>query len=94
MLIPVHNEFNDYCQRVQQTLHNLEFYCDVDFTKATFQKKVRNAQVAQYNFQFVVGKQEVENSSVNIRTRENEVQGEMKIEDMVSKLIQLRDTYQ
>merc|ERR1712003_476666 len=64
MIIPVHNEFNDYCQQVQQTLHNLEFYCDVDFTKATFQKKVRNAQVAQYNFQFVVGKQEVENSSV------------------------------
>jgi threonyl-tRNA synthetase len=94
MLIPVHAEFFGYCDQVREKLHKEGFYVDVDLTKATFQKKVRNAQVAQYNFQMVVGKAEVENGSVNIRTRENEVKGEMKVDDMIAMCKQLRDEYQ
>lgn len=41
--------------------------------------------MAQYNFQLVVGKSEVENGTVNIRTRENKVEGEMKVDDFVEK---------
>jgi threonyl-tRNA synthetase len=94
MLIPVHAEFNHFCEDVRQQLHNQGFYVDVDTSKNTFQKKVRNAQIAQYNFQFVVGKAEVASGSVNIRTRENNVEGEMKIPDMISMLKQRRDEYQ
>jgi threonyl-tRNA synthetase len=93
MLIPVHAEFFDYCEDIRQKLHNEGFYVDVDLTKATFQKKVRNAQVAQYNLQMVVGKAEVENGSVNIRNRENEVEGEMKVDDMITMCKRLRDEY-
>ena len=58
-------------------------------------KKMRNAQIDQYNFQFqlVIGKAEVENESVNIRTRENEVKGEMKIDELMAMLEQLKDEY-
>lgn len=93
MLIPVHANFNDYCEDIRKRLHDEGFYVDVDVSKSTFQKKVRNAQIAQYNFQFVVGKAEVENMSVNIRTRDNKVEGEMKIEEMVAKLKQLKAEY-
>mmetsp|Transcript_5769 Transcript_5769/g.11533 ORF Transcript_5769/g.11533 Transcript_5769/m.11533 type:complete len:796 (-) Transcript_5769:45-2432(-) len=93
MLVPVHAEFFPYCEEVKQRLHNEGFYVDVDLSKNTFQKKVRNAQVSQYNFQLVVGKQEVENGSVNIRNRENEVEGEMKVDDFVEKLKKLREEY-
>jgi threonyl-tRNA synthetase len=54
---------------------------------------VRNAQVAQYNFQLVVGKDEAVNGTVNIRTRENTVEGEMKVEDMISMMKKLRDEH-
>ena len=94
MLVPVHAEFFPYCEEVKKRLHDEGFYVDVDLSKNTFQKKVRNAQVAQYNFQFVVGKQEVENGSVNIRNRENEVEGEMKVDDVVEKLKKLRAEYE
>jgi threonyl-tRNA synthetase len=94
MLIPVHAEFNDFCEDVRQQLHKEGFYVDVDTSKNTFQKKVRNAQIAQYNFQFVVGKAEVASGSVNIRTRENNVEGEMKVPEMISMLKKLRDEYQ
>jgi threonyl-tRNA synthetase len=93
MLIPVHAEFFDYCEAIRAKLHDEGFYVDVDLTKATFQKKVRNAQIAQYNLQMVVGKAEIDNGSVNIRNRENEVEGEMKVDDMVAMCKKLRDEY-
>jgi len=86
MVIPVHAEFNDYCQIVRKRLHNENFCVDVDLSKATFQKKIRNAQVSQYNFQLVVGKNEVMNGTVNMRTRENVIEGEMKVDDMILML--------
>ena len=89
MVIPVHAEFNDYCQSVQDKLHTAGFFADVDVSKATFQKKVRSAQVAQYNFQLVVGAEEVRNGSINIRTRENEVKGEMLVDEMIVMLKEL-----
>jgi threonyl-tRNA synthetase len=93
MLVPVHAEFFDYSEDIRAKLHAEGFYVDVDTSKNTFQKKVRNAQVAQYNFQFVVGKAEVANGSVNIRNRENQVEGEKKIDEMIAMLKQLREEH-
>ena len=94
MIIPVHAEWFEYCEGVKQRLHNEGFYVDVDVTKATFQKKVRNAQIAQYNFQLVVGEKEATSDSVNIRTRENQVKGEVTVDEMIAMLKKLRDEYQ
>lgn len=93
MLIPVHKDWNEYCEGVREKLHQEGFYVDVDLSKSTFVKKVRNAQVAQYNYQLVVGEQEVKNGTVNIRTRENQVEGEQKVEDFVNMLKNKRETY-
>jgi threonyl-tRNA synthetase len=93
MLIPVHKDFGEYATGIQQKLHDANMYADVDLSKATFQKKVRNAQIAQYNFQLVVGKSEIENGTVNIRTRENKVEGEMKVDEMIEMLKKLRAEY-
>ena len=73
----------------RQKLHDERFYVDVDSSKNTFQKKARNAQVAQYNFQCVVGKDEAANGTVNIRIRENAVEGEMKVDDMIAMMKKL-----
>ena len=93
MVIPIHKDFGDYADGIRQKLHMEGMYADVDLSKSTFQKKVRNAQIAQYNFQLVVGKSEVENGTVNIRTRENKVEGEMKVDDMIEMFKRLRDEY-
>ena len=93
MIVPVHKEWNEYCQEVRDRLHNEGFYCDVDLSKATFQKKVRNAQVASYNLQLVVGEAEAKNGTVNIRTRENKVEGEKKVDELIDHLKQLRAEY-
>merc|ERR1712003_103395 len=93
MVIPIHKDFGEYAESVRQKLHDNGMYVDVDLSKATFQKKVRTAQVSQYNFQLVVGKNEVENGTVNIRTRDNKVEGEMKVEEMIDMFKRLRDEF-
>jgi len=93
MVVPIHADWNDYCQGVRDKLHAAGFYADVDLSKATFQKKVRNAQVAQYNFQLVVGEAEVKNGTVNIRTRDNKVEGEMKVEEMIALFKKYKEEY-
>jgi threonyl-tRNA synthetase len=90
MIIPVHADWYDYCETVRVKLHKEGFYVDVDTSKNTFPKKVRSAQVAQYNFQLVVGEAEVKGETVNIRTRENVVEGEVKVDDMIANLKKLR----
>jgi len=92
-IIPVHADYNDYCDGIRQKLHDEKFYADADLSKEKFNKKVRNAQIAQYNFQLVVGKTEFENGSVNVRTRENKVEGEMKVDDMIAMVKKLRGEY-
>ena len=53
MVVPVGPPFNDYALKVQQILKTEGYLCDVDVDNSnTMNKKVRNAQLAQYNFIF------------------------------------------
>ena len=85
MIVPVHVEFNDYCETIRARLHAEGFFVEVDLSKATFNKKVRNAQTAQYNYQLVVGKNEVANGTVNVRNRDgNKVEGEKNVDELIA----------
>jgi threonyl-tRNA synthetase len=83
MLVPVHADQFEYGESVRKQLHDIGIYAEVDTSKATFNKKVRNAQVDQWNYQLVVGKEEMANGTVNVRTRANEQKGEMKVADFI-----------
>lgn len=83
MVVPVAAPFNEYAQTVQKQLKEAGFMCEanVDNTE-TMNKKVRNAQIAQFNFIFVVGEKEQANGTVNVRTRDNKVHGERSLEQI------------
>merc|ERR1711871_1478266 len=91
MTIPVDPKFADYADEVTKAFHDAGFYADVDLASKSLNKKVRDAQLAQYNFILVVGQKEVDEGSVNIRTRDNEVQGTMLIKDAIAKFQKLVD---
>ena len=62
------------------------FQVDVNLDDSdTMNKKIRNAQLAQYNFIFVVGEKESGNNTVNVRTRDNKVHGEHTIDTVIEK---------
>jgi len=86
IVVPVAPAFEEYAQKVKKQIHDAGFHCDFDLdTGTTMNKKIRNAQLAQYNFIFVVGEKELENETVNVRTRDNKVHGEHSIKHVVER---------
>ena len=92
-IAPIDLKYVDYAYKVQQLIHDAGYYVDVDDSSRTFNKKVREAQVAQYNYILVIGQQEMEANTVNVRTRENEVQGVISIDDLLIKFAKLVTEY-
>lgn len=93
MVVPVGPTCDEYAQKVQQQFHDAHFMADVDLDPGcTLNKKIRNAQLAQYNFILVVGEKEKASGTVNIRTRDNKVHGERTVADTIERLGQLKQS--
>jgi threonyl-tRNA synthetase len=71
MVVPVTGAFYNYAEQVRQRCHDAGFYADADLGENTLNKKIRNAQLAQYNFIFVVGQEEATSNTVNVRNRDD-----------------------
>ncbi|XP_021931128.1 threonine--tRNA ligase, cytoplasmic isoform X3 [Zootermopsis nevadensis] len=92
IVIPVGAPFHDYAFKVKDQLYSAGFMCDVDVDPGdTMNKKIRNAQLDQYNFILVVGEKEQSGGTVNVRTRDNIVHGEFSIEAVTQKFQALKD---
>ncbi|XP_072243618.1 threonine--tRNA ligase 1, cytoplasmic [Leuresthes tenuis] len=91
MVVPVGPTCEEYAEKVKQEFHNSGFMTDVDVDPGcTLNKKIRNAQLAQYNFILVVGEKEKTSNTVNVRTRDNKVHGERSVEECIERLTQLK----
>lgn len=91
MVVPVGPTCEEYAQRVQQEFHRGGLMTDVDLDPGcTLNKKIRNAQLAQYNFILVVGEKEKSSDTVNVRTRDNKVHGERSLMDCMERLKELK----
>eukprot|EP00092_Neocalanus_flemingeri_P024362 GFUD01026418.1.p1 GENE.GFUD01026418.1~~GFUD01026418.1.p1 ORF type:complete len:743 (-),score=268.24 GFUD01026418.1:167-2395(-) len=92
MVVPVGMPFNDYAKEVADTMRVKGFCVEADTDDgSTMNKKVRNAQLAQFNFIFVVGEKESTNKTVNVRTRDNKVHGEFSLEAVLDKFQELTE---
>jgi len=77
-----------YADEVAKKLKAAGFHVEVDASNESVSKKVRNAQLAQANYILTVGDKEMENLSINLRTRDNVVHGEVNIDDFIKKIDQ------
>ena len=95
LIVPVMPAANDYVLELQKIFRAQKMHVDVDISGNTLQKKIRTGQLQQYNFIFVVGAQERDSRSVNIRNRdipETQKLGELvPLDDAIKKLCALRD---
>lgn len=93
IVVPVGPMFEEYAQKVCNEIHSAGFICDMDVDQGdTMKKKIRNAQLAQYNYIFVLGEREKTSNTVNVRTRDdNAVRGEFSISDVISKFKILKE---
>ncbi|PWA13679.1 Aminoacyl-tRNA synthetase, class II [Artemisia annua] len=71
IVCPLSNESQAYGQEVKELIDAAGYY-DIDSSDRTIQKKVREAQLAQYNYILVVGKEEVKTKQVSVRVRDKQ----------------------
>ncbi|KAM7352721.1 threonine--tRNA ligase isoform 2-T2 [Cochliomyia hominivorax] len=94
MVVPVGPQFDEYAKSVSDKLHAAGFMAEADTDAGdTMNKKIRNAQLAQFNFILVVGEKERSSNTVNVRTRDNKVHGEVSVDELITKLQKIRDEY-
>ncbi|XP_011281033.1 threonine--tRNA ligase 2, cytoplasmic isoform X1 [Felis catus] len=91
MVIPVGPTCENYALQVSNAFFEEGFMADIDLDHScTLNKKIRNAQLAQYNFILVVGEKEKTNNAVNVRTRDNKIHGEISVTSAIDKLKTLK----
>jgi threonyl-tRNA synthetase len=91
-VVAVASRHTDYAHQIQKEITQHSFFVDVDDSNESVSKKIREAQIAQYNYILTVGDQEVDHSTVSVRTRDNVVHGEMNSGDFLKAICQERDS--
>jgi threonyl-tRNA synthetase len=81
-----------YAERLKETFQEAGFVCDVDDSAESMNKKVRNAQLMQYNYILTVGDKEMESNTVSVRTRDNVLHGDMSTQKLLETLREERKT--
>lgn len=76
-----------YAQEIQRQLKKAGFQCTIDSSNESVSKKVREAQLAQVNYIVTLGDKEAENNTINLRTRNNVVHGEMSLDFFITAII-------
>ena len=90
-LLTVADRHKPYADEIAKTLKRLGFQCDVDATGESVSKKVRNAQMTQINYILTIGDKELENQTLNLRTRDNVVHGEVSLESFIKEITEERN---
>jgi len=85
-VITVADRHAQYAYEVAAEIKKAGFICDVDETSESVNKKIRNAQMMQYNYMLTVGDKELENRTIALRTRDNVVHGELKLDAFLSAI--------
>lgn len=72
IVLPVSDKFNTYANYVQSVLNNHFFDVETDLSLNTLNKKIREAQLKQFNYILVVGDKELKSQTVTVRDRDDQ----------------------
>ncbi|MBN2230101.1 MAG: threonine--tRNA ligase [Candidatus Thorarchaeota archaeon] len=85
-LVPVNENFIDYCTSICETLDKAGVRYEIDDRQLTLGKKIRSAEKLWIPYIAVIGDKEKESGELAVRRRENKDQVLMKIEELISEI--------
>jgi len=85
-ILTVADRHVEYAEKLKQQFQTEGLRVELDHRAESIPKKVREAQLEQVNYILVVGDKELENNTVNIRTRDNQVHGEKPVDKFIEEL--------
>jgi len=84
-VLSVSEKTADYASKIGKKLKDSGLRMEIDNRSETVNKKIREAEIAHVNYILVVGEREKNSRTVNVRTRKNEILGEMRLADFIDK---------
>ncbi|KAI3873407.1 hypothetical protein MKW98_008059 [Papaver atlanticum] len=84
IVCPISEKSNAYALKLKDQIHKAGHYVDVDITDRKIDKKIREAQLAQYNYMLVVGEAEANNNTVSRRVRDKAEHTVMSVEELLA----------
>lgn len=87
-ILTVADRHSPAAQEVKKSMEKAGLRVELDDSSESVSKKVREAQLAQINYILTIGDKEAEKNVVSVRTRANQVVGEVEIPHFIEKLQQ------
>jgi len=85
-VIPITDKQSGYGREAEKALLAAGIRVELDGRSETMQAKIRQAQMEKVPYMLVVGKKEMKNKTVAVRTREGEDKGEVKLVNFVQEI--------
>ncbi len=92
MIIPVGEKFNDYGEKIYLDLIKNNIRVEFGNTNETLGKRIREAELQKIPYILVIGEKEKQNQTINVRHLKRGQEGELKMEDLISKITKEVDT--
>lgn len=73
VILPVSDRHQESAQLLKQHAQGLGFFVEVDDSKESISKRIRNSQALRYNYMVILGDREVETGLLSLRLRNNQV---------------------
>ena len=85
-ILPIADRHIPYADEVYARLFEAGFRVETDKRVESTPKKVRDAEIQHFNYILVVGDREMQNKTINVRTRDNQILGEVKIDEFLKNI--------
>ncbi|VVB15116.1 unnamed protein product [Arabis nemorensis] len=85
IICPISEKSQNYALEVKERIHQAGYYVDADISDRKIDKKVREAQLAQYNYILVVGETEAATGQVSVRLRDCAAHSVKSIVDLLEE---------
>ncbi len=87
-ILPISENEIEYAKKIETELLNNKYRVEVDSSDEKIGYKIRNAQLEKVPYMIILGKDEVNNSTISVRSRSGEKQDNISLDSFKNKLKQ------
>jgi len=88
VVIPITDKQNEYAKGVIESLFKEDIRVHLDQRAEKMQKKIRDAETDKIPYMVIIGKREIENNKIAVRSKAKGDQGVMSVEEFTARLKQ------
>lgn len=92
-IVCVDPKYRDYASEIYKLYHAAGFNVEANLSRDSLKQQIKDAQLQQFNFIFVVGQKEQDTNTVNIRSRNNKILGTYSHIDAMCRLVAMKNEF-